>query len=609
MMRGAAETGAMITDEAGNAVMAPPEPTIDTEAVNAEFGIPGHLKFDKPTPRSVAQDLYEHKRDQILRQDIIDRREGGVFTGGATRFGANILAGAIDPLNLAVGFIPVLGEARIAMLLEQAGSAAARAGIRAGLGGAQGAVGMAALQPLEFALSRGEREDYTMADALRSIAVGAALGGGLHAGIGAAIDRVTGKYRNPISQLLEDSGPEVRQGLLRGALAQTIDGRPVNLEPSLDLADALRLRETPPGAAAARALPAAFEDPLVLMRRGELTAERAAQIRDDLTSLSPGELVQARTRIGEHIDPEMWTVIADNLKKAEASRIGGLDVIADQLRYLSDTGAIRTVSEREAVAVISRALQAEAGRGGDIAALLDDAFRLRYGERGSTLRRAVAQKQQLLGMVQPAELAQPSPLRAAAISEGERPSPDIKASEAGMLIRNSSAEAPPGLQPLGDQVSMRQEPSAVQIRRDRPPSIFASVTEAPRFSDLPLGGIEETSNKKIVQASADSKALLEAARGHAAPLRARLEELTRDIPGAKVVGVRAKDAAGLAEKIAAKGRSPATISDYLGGRISADTPDSFNRVLDAGVRCGHRPRRIYIYSWWQRWLSRGPFAG
>jgi hypothetical protein len=402
-IRSAAEFGGMTFDAAGNEIMAPPETPMDTEAVNAEFGIPGQLKFDKPTPRSVAQDLYEHKREQILRQDIIDRREGGVLTGGVARFGTNILAGAVDPLNLAVGFIPVLGEARTAMLLEQAGSAAGRAGIRAGLGGAQGAVAMAALQPLEFALSRGEHEDYTMADALRSIALGTVLGGGLHATIGAGIDRYTGKYRNPIAQLLEDAGPEVRQGLLRGALAQTIDGRPVNLEPSLDLADALRAREIARmtvregGREIDRALPGGFEDPLVLARRGELTADRAAQIRDDISALSPAERAQAKARIGEHVDPEIWTVIADNLAKAEGSREGAIDVVADQLKYLPETGAIRTVSEREAAAVIGRALQAEAGRGGDIGSLIDAALRARHGE-GAMPAAAGVQKQQLLDM-------------------------------------------------------------------------------------------------------------------------------------------------------------------------------------------------------------------
>jgi hypothetical protein len=398
----AAETGVFGADEYGNPIMGEPEPPMDTEAANAEFAIPGALKFDKPTPRSVAQDLYDHKREQILRQDVIDRREGGILTGGVARFVAEMAGGLPDPFNLATGFIPVVSQARAAMILEQAASAAGRAGARAAIGGAQGALGMAALQPLEFALSRREQEDYTMADALRSIALGTALGGGLHAGIGALGDRA-GRAANPISRMLEESGPDVRRGLLQSSLAQMVDGRPVNLEPILDVADALRSREVARmtvrqgGREIDQALPGAFEDPLVLARRGELTAERAAQIRDDLTSLSPAEVARAKVQVGEHVDPEMWTVIADNLRKAESSREGAIDVVADQLRYLPEGGQVRTASEREAAAVIGRAMQAEAARGGDVAALVDEAMRARHGD-GAMPAAVDAQKQQLLDM-------------------------------------------------------------------------------------------------------------------------------------------------------------------------------------------------------------------
>ncbi len=238
--RFAAETGVLAVDEYGRPIMGEPEPTIDPETANAEYGIKGHLSFDKPVPRSVAEDLRSHKQAQIERQDAIDRRESSLLTGGAARFSASLMAGVLDPINLAVGFIPVLGEARSASLIAQAGSAAGRFGIRAAEGGAQGAAGMAALQPLEFGLSRQEHEDYTMAEALRSVALGTVLGGGLHAGIGALVDRASGRYRDPLRQRLEDAGPEARETLLQGALAQSIEGRPVDVAPALDVLEAVR---------------------------------------------------------------------------------------------------------------------------------------------------------------------------------------------------------------------------------------------------------------------------------------------------------------------------------------------------------------------------------
>jgi hypothetical protein len=108
---------------------------------------------------------------------------------------------------------------------------------------------------------------------------------------------------------------------------------------------------------------AASFDPLVLHRQGELTAARAQEI----ASLPPEQLRAAGA------DPEMWKVVADNLTKAEGSREGGVGVVADQMQYMPADGVPKTASEREATAVIARSLDAEAARGGDLAAFRADA--------------------------------------------------------------------------------------------------------------------------------------------------------------------------------------------------------------------------------------------
>lgn len=236
--RFASETGIVGVDDWGNPLTVEPDPLIDPATANAEFGIKGALSFDKPVTRAIAQDLYEHKRDQLQREDTIARREGDLTTGGTARFVTSLGAGVLDPINLAAGFIPVVGQVREAALIAQAGSAAARAGTRAALGGAQGAAAMAALQPLDYGLSLQEHEDYTMATALRNIALGTVLGGGLHAGTGALIDRASGRYSNPVTQRLEDAGPEAREAMLQGALAQTVEGKPVDVAPVLNAVEA-----------------------------------------------------------------------------------------------------------------------------------------------------------------------------------------------------------------------------------------------------------------------------------------------------------------------------------------------------------------------------------
>ena len=120
------------------------------------------------------------------------------------------------------------------------------------------------------------------------------------------------------------------------------------------------------------------DDPLTLHLRGDLSAARAAEIRDSLASLDPTEATRLRNA-GIPLDPELWRVITANLEKAEASREGGLAVVRDQLQYLPAGGELDTISKREAFAVIRQAMRAEIARGGDAARFLDEAFQRQAG--------------------------------------------------------------------------------------------------------------------------------------------------------------------------------------------------------------------------------------
>ena len=271
-----------------------PEPLLDAETANSEYGIKGRLSFDKPVAQAVAKELFEHKREQLEREDTIARREGGLLTGGAARFTANMAAGIFDPINLAVGFVPLVGPTRYAGLLAGAGSAVGRAGIRAGVGAAEGALGMAALQPLEAMLSAQEREDYTMAHALRSIALGGLLGGGFHVGGGALMDRASGRIRNPVSQRIEDAGPEAREAMLHGSLAQTIEGRPVEVARALDAVDAARMGDD-------AALRSAASDMLGTARR-DVDADPRLRAEADAAAARPSDTLQTIQRQIEDLE-------------------------------------------------------------------------------------------------------------------------------------------------------------------------------------------------------------------------------------------------------------------------------------------------------------------
>ena len=202
------------------------------DALNEEFGHLG-LTFKKPTRRRTAEILAEEKRAERLRADIIARGPRGFFAGTA-RLGAGFIGAAIDPLNIAAAFVPIIGEARFAGLLAKSAKITretARQAIREGAvgtlrgatvariqrGAIEGAAGNILIEPLVAGMSVQQQRDYGMADALANVAFGTILGGGLH-GVG-------GK----IGDLLRGHSPKTREIALRGAVSQVADGRRVDV--------------------------------------------------------------------------------------------------------------------------------------------------------------------------------------------------------------------------------------------------------------------------------------------------------------------------------------------------------------------------------------------
>jgi hypothetical protein len=243
----AAAAGAPPPDDLGfftvGAPAAPePSPLVAAEDLNREFGALG-LSFDRPTRRAVAELLAEGKRSERLRADIVARGPQGFFPGAA-RLGASFLAAALDPLNVASAFVPVVSQARFAGFVARHGVT----GARLARGAIEGTAGNLMVEPFVFGLTSAQRLDYTMADALVNVAFGGLLGAGLHAGLGR------------IGDWLDRRPPETREAALRSAVAQAASGRAVDVDPILraeeaDLARAYDdVRDRPMGFA---------DDPLV----------------------------------------------------------------------------------------------------------------------------------------------------------------------------------------------------------------------------------------------------------------------------------------------------------------------------------------------------------
>jgi hypothetical protein len=154
---------------------------------------------DQPTIKAPALDIMiERARARRERQATIERGPGGLMAG-ALGVGTSLLVSAIDPINVASAFIPVVGEARYAKLLANAGtSVMARAGARATVGAVEGAVGAAVVEPLEIIARHQEGQDYTFVEALRQVMYGAVLGGSLHTVGGGVADVMRGRKGKPV---------------------------------------------------------------------------------------------------------------------------------------------------------------------------------------------------------------------------------------------------------------------------------------------------------------------------------------------------------------------------------------------------------------------------
>lgn len=203
------------------------------EIANEKYSI-GNLKFEEPVQEAVAKIKYDRKLAEMKREDVISRGPTGV-SSFAAKLGVGFLASAIDPLNIAAAFVPVVGEARYAAWVNSMGR------VPAGLakGAVEGFVGTAAIEPLPYFAAKYDGMNYGMMDSFLNVTFGTALGGGLHA-IGSAFEARAIRRRdaaaNAAMDVMRGTGdefaarmerlrPQETEALGRAAVAQAADGR------------------------------------------------------------------------------------------------------------------------------------------------------------------------------------------------------------------------------------------------------------------------------------------------------------------------------------------------------------------------------------------------
>jgi hypothetical protein len=177
--------------------IAPPKPRLTREEIEARTQSEG-VTVDVPENglSSEALDiLIKRKKDRRAWDDAINRSPTGARS--AAGFGVQLAAGILDPLNIGLAFVPVVGEARYAAMIAKAGGPLGRAGVRAGVGALEGGVGVGLFEPFNYSMHQTLQDDYSALDSLMNIGFGSVMGGGLHVLGGAAKDAMLGRWWEP----------------------------------------------------------------------------------------------------------------------------------------------------------------------------------------------------------------------------------------------------------------------------------------------------------------------------------------------------------------------------------------------------------------------------
>lgn len=252
-------TGAMVKQHALNDIATTGE-KLSVDQLRKEYA-DGLVNFDRPLTRAQAELIRDRKREEIQRQDIWQRAEGWATASGVT---ASLAAGVVDPVGTAVGIVvaPAKGIQMLGGLRAMAASSslAYRALGTAGLTAVDAAIGNAVLEPYNLYSHQQYYADYTMADSLANVVFGGVFGGALGGGavvLGRGLSHV-GKWT---PEWLRGKQEATHETSLHTAVAQVLDGRPVQVEPILRSDPNLRMAEGHPVQAAEMAGPR-VEEPI-----------------------------------------------------------------------------------------------------------------------------------------------------------------------------------------------------------------------------------------------------------------------------------------------------------------------------------------------------------
>lgn len=309
-------------------------------------------------------DALQYLKQREIAQLTVSARPHDV-TATLAGFAGGFSAGALDPLNVASAFIPVVQEARAEAWLAAAGeSFFARAAARAKIGAIEGVVGAAAIEPIVYTGAQQEQLQYGIADSFVNVMFGGILGGGLHILGGAAYDW---RMRRALTQLdvgLRSAYAGVPERTQLATLHQAVDALDTSTEVRSDevLATGVRPEQR------------AALDSLAPAARAEAPATREIAEAPGLAfDAKPIKESVAITPAGRRV-PVLYAIVdADNLITSHTKDLGENPAYPQELQPRDRSRAQSEAQISNMAAKLNPELLGEQPNAGDGAPIVDKA--------------------------------------------------------------------------------------------------------------------------------------------------------------------------------------------------------------------------------------------
>lgn len=193
---------------------------------NARYGVPGHLTFDAPVDRNIAEWRQGQAMAAAFREEVV----GNADLDWWQSMGAGIAGSLVDPIQWPLWLVPEaaagrwLAGSRIASGLRPLVGGALR-------GGVEGVAGSVLYEGLNYGLHRAADDDYSLGAASMNVIFGGVLGATVGAGGGWWEARNARRARMPA--VMEALTEDQRIGAFMQALDDVSNDRPVDLTPVL----------------------------------------------------------------------------------------------------------------------------------------------------------------------------------------------------------------------------------------------------------------------------------------------------------------------------------------------------------------------------------------